>query len=87
MFFLQDSWNIDEHWTINAGFRAEKWEHFATDGSKIFTFDYEVAPRLSVVYDINGDGRSKVWAFTGRYYDPIRTEHDRVRRHRDRFGS
>ncbi|HEX2139999.1 MAG TPA: TonB-dependent receptor [Woeseiaceae bacterium] len=71
--FLQDSWEIDEHWTVNAGIRAEKWEHFATDGSKIFTFDYEIAPRLSVVYDINGDGGSKVWAFGGRYYDPIRT--------------
>jgi hypothetical protein len=73
-FFIQDSWNIDEHWTINAGIRAEKWEHFATDGSKIFSFDYEVAPRLSVVYDLKGDGRSKVWGFYGRYFDPIRTD-------------
>lgn len=72
-FFIQDSWEIDEHWTINAGLRAEKWDHFATDGSKIFTFDYEIAPRLSVVYDLFGDGASKVWAFGGRYYDPIRT--------------
>src|SRR5690606_24128909 len=53
--------------------RAEKWDHIASDGSKIFTFDYEIAPRLSVVYDIGGDGRSKVWVFGGRYYDPIRT--------------
>jgi len=72
-FFIQDSWEINEHWAINAGIRAEKWDHYATDGSKIFTFDYELAPRLSVVYDINGDGGSKVWAFGGRYYDPIRT--------------
>jgi hypothetical protein len=72
-FFLQDSWNIDEHWTINAGIRAEKWEHFATDGSSVFTFDYDIAPRLSVVYDVMGDGSSKVWGFYGRYYDPIRT--------------
>ncbi len=73
-YFLQDSWNINEHWTINAGVRAEKWDHIATDGSKVFTFDWEMAPRLSVVYDIFGDGASKVWAFTGRYYDPIRTD-------------
>jgi hypothetical protein len=73
-FFIQDSWNIDEHWTINAGLRAEKWEHFATDGSKIFSFDYEVAPRLSLIYDLKGDGRSKIWGFYGRYYDPIRTD-------------
>ena len=73
-FFVQDSWSIDEHWTVNAGIRAEKWEHFATDGSKIFSFDYEVAPRLSVVYDLKGDGRSKLWGFYGRYFDPIRTD-------------
>jgi len=73
-YFLQDSWNINENWTINAGVRAEKWDHIATDGSKVFTFDWEVAPRLSVVYDIFGDGGSKVWAFAGRYYDPIRTD-------------
>jgi len=73
-FYLQDSWGIDEHWTINAGIRMEEWDHIATDGSKVYTFDYEVAPRLSVIYDLKGDGRSKVWAFYGRYYDPIRTD-------------
>jgi hypothetical protein len=73
VFFVQDSWNINEHWTLSAGVRAEKWEHFATDGGKIFTFDWEYAPRLSLIYDIKGDGRSKVWGFYGRYYDPIRT--------------
>jgi hypothetical protein len=73
-FFIQDKWNLNEHWTINAGIRAEKWSHYASDGStKIFTFDWEYAPRLSVIYDLFGDGRSKVWAFGGRYYDPIRT--------------
>jgi hypothetical protein len=31
---------------------------------------------LSAVYDINGNGNgdSKVWAFVGRYYDPVRTD-------------
>jgi Carboxypeptidase regulatory-like domain len=73
VFFLQDSWEINDHWTVNAGIRTEKWKHIATDGTKIFEFDHEIAPRLSVVYDLHGDGRSKVWAFGGRYYDPIRT--------------
>ncbi len=71
--FLQDTWTYNQL-TINAGLRAEQWEHYATDGSKIFTFDWDIAPRLSAVYDINGDGSSKVWAFIGRYYDPIRND-------------
>ncbi|HEX7047545.1 MAG TPA: TonB-dependent receptor [Gammaproteobacteria bacterium] len=70
-FYLQDTWTLDQ-WTVNAGFRAEEWAHFASDGTEAHTFDWEFAPRLSVVYDLMGDGRSKVWGFYGRYYDPIR---------------
>ena len=70
--YLQDKIIIDDL-TLNIGFRAEKWEHFASTGAKIFSFDWDIAHRLSAVYDINGDGDSKVWAFVGRYYDPVRT--------------
>ncbi|WP_339915067.1 TonB-dependent receptor [uncultured Brevundimonas sp.] len=69
--YLQDTWTLDQL-TINAGLRAEKWEHFASDDSKVATFDWDVAPRLSVVYDLFNDGRSKVFGFAGRYYDPVR---------------
>ena len=69
--YVQDTWTMDQL-TINAGLRAEEWTHFASDGSELFTFEWEIAPRLSVVYDLFGDGRTKVFAFGGRYYDPIR---------------
>ena len=52
--------------------RAEQWKHFATTGENIFTFDWEIAPRLSLTYDLMGNGRQKLGAFWGRYYDPIR---------------
>jgi hypothetical protein len=71
-FFLQDSWTLDR-WSANVGVRAEQWRHLASDGARLFTFKWEYAPRVSVVYDLQGDGRSKVWGFWGRYYDPIRT--------------
>ncbi len=71
-FYLQDTWTWDQL-TINAGVRAEEWGHYASNGNKLFTFEWELAPRLSVVYDLFGDGRSKVFGFAGRYYDPIRT--------------
>lgn len=72
-FYIQDSVTIDDL-TLNIGLRAEKWDHYASTGAKIFSFDWDIAHRLSAVYDINGDGESKVWAFVGRYYDPIRTD-------------
>ncbi|MPY88337.1 MAG: TonB-dependent receptor [Luteitalea sp.] len=70
-FFVQDQIELGRL-ALNVGVRAERWEHFATTGEDIFTFDWEFAPRLSAVYDLMGDGRQKVSAFYGRYYDPIR---------------
>ena len=70
-FFVQDQVTFGRA-TINAGLRAERWEHFATTGENIFTFDWAVAPRLSFAYDVLGNGRQKAYAYYGRYYDPIR---------------
>lgn len=70
-FYLQDTVRFGRL-TINAGARAERFEHFNTLGDNIFTFDWTIAPRASVILDVKGDGRQKVSAFFGRYYDPIR---------------
>jgi hypothetical protein len=70
-FYLQDTWTKDKL-TVNAGVRTEEWVHYDSAGGKTAKFKWELAPRLSTVYDLKGDGRSKVWAFLGRYYDPIR---------------
>jgi hypothetical protein len=70
-FFAQDQMTFGR-FTFNAGIRGEQWKHFATTGANIFTFDWELAPRLSAAYDLNGDGRQKAFAYYGRYYDPIR---------------
>src|SRR5690606_5003932 len=72
-FYVQDTWTLNQ-WTVNAGVRAEKWGHYDSFGKEIFTFDWSYAPRLSVVYDLNGDGRSEVGGCVGRYDDPIRTD-------------
>lgn len=70
--YLQDTWTLKQL-TVNAGVRAEEWVHKDSKGAQSAKFKWELAPRLSVVYDPVGDGRSKVWGFLGRYYDPIRT--------------
>lgn len=70
-FFAQDQVTFNRL-TLNVGVRAERWEHFATTGENIFTFDWMWAPRLSAVYDVMGDGRHKLSAYWGRYYDPVR---------------
>ncbi|MGE0460716.1 MAG: carboxypeptidase regulatory-like domain-containing protein, partial [Vicinamibacterales bacterium] len=70
-FFAQDQVTFNRL-TLNVGLRAERWEHFATTGENIYTFDWMWAPRVSAVYDLMGDGRHKVSGYWGRYYDPIR---------------
>lgn len=72
-FYLQDQWTKGQ-WSANIGARFEQNELVNSEGGTINKFDWDIAPRLSVTYDINGDGRSKVWAFYGRYYDPIRAD-------------
>lgn len=73
VFYIQDNWTYDDL-AINVGLRTEKYEHISSAGDTIATFDWEIAPRISAAYDINSDGESKISAFWGRYYDPIRTD-------------
>ena len=71
-FYAQDTWTKDKL-TVNAGVRAEEWTHLDSQGNQSAKFEWKFAPRLSTVYDLSGNGRSKVWGFVGRYYDPVRT--------------
>lgn len=71
--FLQDQWTMGQ-WSANIGARFERNELVNSSGDSIHKFDWDIAPRVSLTYDLNGDGRSKVWAFYGRYYDPIRAD-------------
>lgn len=72
-FFLQDQWTLGQ-WSANIGARFERNEMVNSAGGTINKFDWDIAPRVSLTYDLSGDGRSKVWAFYGRYYDPIRAD-------------
>lgn len=69
--FVQDEFQMNR-FTFNVGIRAERWQHYASTGQKFFTFPFEIAPRLSAVFDVLGDGRQKLSAYYGRYFDPAR---------------
>ena len=71
--YVQDDWNIGA-WTVNAGLRMEDWKYIASDGSTILDMDPTFSPRLGATWDIGGQGRQKLTAFYGRYYDPVRTD-------------
>ncbi|MGE0453340.1 MAG: carboxypeptidase regulatory-like domain-containing protein [Vicinamibacteria bacterium] len=70
-FFAQDAVQMGRL-TANVGVRTERFKHFNTLGDNIYTFDWTIAPRVALIYDLMGDGRQKVTGYFGRYYDPIR---------------
>jgi hypothetical protein len=69
--FVQDTVRFGR-FTANVGVRAERFKHFNTLGDNIYTFDWTMAPRLALVYDVLGNGKQKLTGYFGRYFDPIR---------------
>lgn len=75
--FVQDSWSPISRLTLNLGIRIEKEDvpSFAESGVPIeFDWDEKVAPRIGGAYDVFGDGRTKVFASYGWFYDRFKYE-------------
>ncbi|WP_243383919.1 TonB-dependent receptor [Geothrix alkalitolerans] len=72
-FYLQDQWQVGR-FTLSPGFRFDKYEYKADNGQSLFKTDYNFAPRVGATYDVKGDGHSKIYAYWGRYIDPIRLD-------------
>lgn len=79
-FFAQDSWKVNDRLTINPGIRYEQetligtFEQLTTiDGDTMdnFVLKNNWAPRIGVVYDVLGNGRSKLYGNYGRFFARI----------------
>ncbi|HXG89737.1 MAG TPA: TonB-dependent receptor [Vicinamibacterales bacterium] len=79
-FFLQDQWRAASRLTINAGLRYEEQTLVGTfaelttlTGETLndFPLKNNWGPRVGVVYDVLGSGRSKLFANYGRYFARI----------------
>ena len=69
--YLQDSWRVVPNLTINAGVRWEKQAVFGRFGATAFTLDKNWAPRLGMIWDVANNGRSKLYANFGRFFEAI----------------
>ena len=75
--YVQDSWQPTPRLTLNLGLRMEKEDvpSFSENGQAIkFGWGAKLAPRLGFAYDVFGDGKMKVFASFGRFYDRFKYE-------------
>lgn len=76
-FFLQDSWQPTSRLSLNVGFRAEKENAPSfTPGNPSITFNFfdKFAPRFGGAYDLTGDGKTKLFASYGWFFDRFKYE-------------
>ena len=75
--YIQDKWQPMNRLTLNLGVRTERENvpSFAPglEGIK-FDFADKIAPRIGVAFDLTGDGKTKVSAFYGWFYDRFKYE-------------
>ena len=71
-YFIQDRWQPTNRLTINAGLRMED-ERVPSPFEGVrglkFGLGSKIAPRLGASYDLNGDGKTKIFGFYGLFYD------------------
>lgn len=69
--YLQDSWAINDSFTVNLGLRNESFDNKNAAGESFIKIDNQLAPRLGFIWDPHADGSSKIYGNFGRYYLPI----------------
>jgi len=67
-FYLQDSFELTDRLLVNAGVRFEDFNNKNALGESFIESKDQYAPRLGAIYDLRGDGRSKIFGNWGRYH-------------------
>lgn len=71
--YIQDQWQFG-NWTFSPGIRFDDYEYLADNGSSLYKTGLNWAPRLGLSWDVKGDGRTKAYAYWGKYIDPIKLD-------------
>jgi Carboxypeptidase regulatory-like domain len=69
--FIQESYLPRPNWTINLGLRWEAQRFTDYMGNTALSITDSFAPRIGVVYDPTNEGRAKIFAHYGQYYESI----------------
>ncbi|HEX2833993.1 MAG TPA: TonB-dependent receptor [Thermoanaerobaculia bacterium] len=68
--FLNDKWDLNQHWTFNLGVRYDKNDAIDGSGTKS-SDDQAISPRLTAIFDPKGDGRHRFSVAYNNYVSRI----------------
>jgi len=69
-FFVNDKWDLSNHFSFNVGARYDKDDVLDQTHNKVAN-DSAVSPRLGVIFDVRGDGRDRVSGTYAKYVSHI----------------
>ncbi len=70
-YYVQDTWQILDNLSASLGVRIGEQKLYNGAGEVHADIDDNVAPRIGLVWDFMGDGRSKAFAHYGKFYETI----------------
>jgi hypothetical protein len=79
--FFQDTWRVNKYLTLNLGIRTEREfvPSFATaanipSNAIEFPWSQKLSPRVGFAFDPRGDGKQRIYASWGRFFDIMKYE-------------
>ncbi|KFN42556.1 TonB-dependent receptor [Arenimonas oryziterrae] len=70
-FYIEDKWQVTANFLAYVGLRWDSFENKNGDGQAFVKIDNQFGPRLGLSWDVNGDGRFKIFGNAGRYALPL----------------